>query len=132
MLLGLGSWIAIGCGIAIGTVFGDGVRLAVWLILELGVLVAVHRCALDVTIDAHGIRLGRALLPWSAIDRVEVFDQNFRAALTTDGHPNDYRRIRSTKAGLRAWLNDPTDPHRAWVASVRDPVAVRHALGMTA
>lgn len=129
MLLGLGTGLALGCGIVIGTVFGDTVRLIVWVALEAAVLIAAYRNALDVVVNSDGIAAGRALLPWEAIERVEVLDgENFRAALTTDGHPNDYRRIRSTSAGLRAWLNDPSDPHRAWVVSVRDPQELREAL----
>ena len=129
MLLGLGAFIAFGCGIAVGAVFGAGMRLGVWIVLGVTVLVAVHRNRLDVVIDDAGVRLGRATLPWHVIDRAEVLvGQEFRAALTTDAHPNDYRRIRSTAAGMRLWLADPSDPHRAWVASLRDPQAASAAI----
>lgn len=132
MLLGLGTWIAIGCGIAIGAVFGDVVRLIVWVVLEGVVLIAARRTALDVVVDHDGIGAGRARLPWNAIERVEVLTgEAFRRALTIDGHPNDYRQIRSTKSGLRAWLKDPADPHRAWVLSVREPDRVREAMDGT-
>lgn len=132
MLLGLGTWIALGCGVAIGAVFGDGVRLIVWVLLEAIVLIAARRTALDVVVDHDGIAAGRARLPWSAIERVEVLTGDaFRRALTVDGHPNDYRRIRSSKSGVRAWLNDPSDPHRAWVLSVREPERLRDAMDVT-
>lgn len=122
MLLGLGGFIAIGCGVAIGAVYGGTVRLLVWIVLLIAVIVASQRTALDVVVDADGIALGRARIQWPYIDRLEVLEgAAFRAALTVDAHPNDYRRIRSTDGGIRAWLNDANDPHRAWVASVRDP-----------
>ena len=133
MLLGLGSWLALGCGVAIGAVFGDAVRLAVWIVLETFVLVAARRNALDVVVNDSGIAVGRARLPWDAVERVEILTGDaFRSALTVDGHPNDYRQIRSTKAGLRAWVSDPTDPHRAWVVSVREPEQLRAALAVPA
>lgn len=129
MLLGLGAFIALGCGIAVGAVFGDSVRLVVWIVLGTAVAIGARRNRLDVVVSEHGIELGRARLPWSAVQRIEVLrDQEFRAALTTDAHPNDYRQIRSVRSGMRIWLDDPTDPHRAWVASVKDPDALAAVL----
>lgn len=129
MLLGLGAFIAFGCGVAVGAVFGPGMRVAVWVVVGVSVLIAARRNRLDVVIDDDGVQLGRASLPWQVIERAEILvGPDFRAALTTDAHPNDYRRIRSTDAGMRLWLADPSDPHRAWVASLRDPVAAGAAL----
>lgn len=129
MLLGLGLFIALGCGVAVGAVFGDVARAVVWLVVGGAVIASTWQNRLDVVVDADGVRLGRALLPWSAAGRVEVLTgPEFRAALTTDGHPNDYRQIRSTTAGLRVWVDDPSDPHRAWVASVRNPAALSDVL----
>ena len=130
LLLGLGSFMVLLTGVAVGAVFGGVARVLVWIMLEVLVLVVSLRLRLDVRVDVEGVGLGRASIPWSFVDRVEVLRGDaFRAALTTDGHPTDFRRIRSTAAGIRVWLADPTDPHRAWVASVRDPRACETALG---
>lgn len=129
MLLGLGTFIVVGCGIAVGAVFGPQVRLGVWIVLETALLIAAMRNRLDVTIDGTGIRLRQAMLPWQYVRGVEVLRGDaFRAALTTDAHPRDYRRVQHTRAGIRVWLDDPTDPHRAWVASIADPDAAEAAL----
>lgn len=131
MLLGLGSFIALGCGVAVGAVFGSGARLAVWIVLEVAVLVAARKTRLDITIDGEGVRLHPAFIAWEHIRDVEVLDSTqFKAALTTAAHPNDYRRIRHTRAGIRVRLNDPTDPHPSWVASVHNPDAVARVLAL--
>ena len=72
---------------------------------------------------------GRAFVEWAYVDRVEVLTgAAMRAAITTDAHPRDYLRLRSTASGARVWLDDPTDPHRSWVVSVRRPDALEAAL----
>ena len=133
MWLGLGGFVALGTGIAVGAIYGSTVRVLVWIVLLVAVFAAVHRTRLDVVINADGVSLGAAHLPWAFVDRVEVLrGAAFRAALSTDAHPTDYLRIRSTNAGIRVWLADPTDPHRAWVASVKRPDDVTAALAVTA
>lgn len=131
MWLGLGIFVAIGVGIAVGAIYGSSVRLLVWMVMFAAVIVAVHRTRLEVVIDGTGISLGAAHIPWAFIERVEVLQgATFRAALSTDAHPTDYLRIRSTNAGIRVWLADPTDPHRAWVASVKRPDDATSALAV--
>lgn len=133
MWLGLGGFVALGAGIAVGAIYGSAVRFAVWVVLFAAVLVAVHRTRLDVVINATGVSLGAAHLPWAFVDRIEVLHgEAFRAALSTDAHPTDYLRIRSSNAGIRVWLADPTDPHRAWVASVKRPDDIRMTLEVSA
>ena len=133
MWLGLGAFVAVGCGIAVGAIYGATVRMFIWALLLLVVLAVVHRTRLEVVVDKQGISLGSAHLPWEFVERVEVLrGPAFRAALTTDAHPTDYLRIRSSNAGMRVWLADPTDPHRAWVASVKRPDELMDLLGVAA
>lgn len=116
-------------GVAVGAVFGGAARVFVWILLEALILGLSYRLRLEVRIDADGVTLSRAFVPWTVVDRVEVLrGAAFRAALTTDAHPTDYRRLRGTDAGIRVWLTDSSDPHRSWVASVRDPHAVETTL----
>lgn len=133
MWLGLGVFVATGVGIAVGAIYGGTVRLVVGIAVALVVLAAVHRSRLDVVVDNTGISLGTAHLPWEFVDRVEILrGPEFRTALTTDAHPTDYLRIRSSNAGMRVWLADPRDPHRAWVASVKRPDELEQVIGVAA
>ena len=125
----LGAFIVLGTAIAVGAIYGDAVRAVILLagLLALGVIAI--RTRLIVVVDSEGLALGRARIEWRWIDRVEVLEgAAMRAALTVDGHPLDYLQIRGTRAGLRAWLNDPDDPHRRWLTSVRRPEELRNAL----
>lgn len=129
MLLVLGSFIAFGTGIAVGAVFGPGSRWGVWLLGLIAVSVALHRTRLLLRIDAAGVHVNAACLPWSAAERLEVLEgEAMRRAVSTEAHPRDFLRLRSTTAGVRVWLNDASDPHRAWVVSVRHPTALRATL----
>lgn len=129
MLLGLGTFIAVGVAIAVGGVFGPTARLLVGLALLVVLAVAAYRTRLVVTINSEGVRVSEAHLEWRSIGRAEALDlPAMRAALTTAAHPNDYLRVRNTDAGLRLWLNDASDPHRCWVVSVRDLAGLRRSL----
>ena len=121
MLGVLGSFIVLGVGIAIGAVYGPLVRVALWLLGTVILAWLLFRTKLTVRIDEDGITLGGARITWDRISRIEVLEgEQMRNALTTGAHPNDFMRVRSTGKGARIWLNDPTDPHRCWLFSVRD------------
>lgn len=131
--MGIGLFVVVGCGIAVGAIYGNGARMFVWAVLLLVLLTALYRTKLDVVVDAAGVSLGNAHLPWKYIERIEVLTgPDFRAALTTGAHPTDYLRIRSMKSGMRVWLHDPTDPHRAWVTSIKRPADLSQVLGVAA
>lgn len=125
----LAAFLAVGVAIAVGAIYGDGVRN---LLLALGLIavgVIAVRTRLIVTIEPDALRAGPAHIEWRWVERVEVLEgAAMRAALTVEGHPHDYLQLRSTGAGLRAWLRDPSDPHRLWLISVRHPQQVRDAL----
>lgn len=129
MLAVLGSFIAFGVGVAVGAVYGPVARLVVWILLlvALGGLLLATRVA--VTVDARGVGVGRAFIDWGHISSIEVLTgPEMRAAITTGSHPTDYLRLRGTASGARVWVDDRSDPHRAWVVSVRRPDALRSAL----
>lgn len=129
MLLVLGGFMAIAVGVAIGAVYGPAVRAVTWVLGAALLAWLLVRTRLDVEVTRSGLRIGTAAIDWQHLRLVEVLtDASMRAAITTDAHPNDFRRLRGTVTGLRAWLDDPSDPHRAWVASVRDPDALEAAL----
>lgn len=129
MLAVLGGFIVFGVGVAVGAVFGATVRLVVWIVLLLVLLALLAGTRVELRVDASGVTVGRAFVAWTHIDRVEVLTgAAMRAAITTDAHPRDYLRLRSTASGARVWLDDPTDPHRSWVVSVRRPDALEAAL----
>ena len=129
MLLALGGFIVIGVGIAVGAIYGLGVQNALWVAGGIGLIELLRRSRLQVRVAADGIQVGTAHLPWAYVSHIEVLEGGaMRAAMTTDAHPRDFMQLRDTKAGVRVWLNDATDPHRAWLASVRDPGALATVL----
>lgn len=129
MLAVLGGFIVFGVGVAVGAVFGPTSRLIVWGLLLVVLLGLLVRTRVSVCIDARGVSVGRAFIDWAHVERIEVLTgPAMRAAISTDAHPSDYLRLRSTAAGARVWLRDDTDPHRAWVISVRRPALLEAAL----
>lgn len=129
MLAVLGTFIAFGVGVAVGAVYGPTARVVVWMLLFAAVVALLVTTRVAVTVDANGVRVGRAFIDWGHIRRVEVLTgADMRAAITTGAHPTDYLRLRGTSSGARIWVDDVTDPHRAWVMSVRRPDELRDAL----
>jgi hypothetical protein len=129
MLLVLGGFIVFGVGVAVGAVFGGGARLGLWIPGALGLSWLLMRTRLRVSVDASGVGVDRASLPWQYIGRVEVLEGDaMRAAITTGAHPSDFIRLRGTTAGMRVWVDDHTDPCRSWVVSIKSPEQLRDAL----
>lgn len=129
MLAVLGLFIVFGTGVAVGAVYGAIVRLALWVFGALLLTWLLWRTRLTVVVDADKISVGSAHIAWSWVGGVEILDGDLmREALTTGAHPRDYMRIRNTSHGARIWLHDPSDPHRAWLFSVRDSAALRRVL----
>jgi len=126
MLLWLGTFLVLGVAIAVGAVFGDLVRAFTAACGVIAVGVAVWRTRLVVQVDSEGVRVAPAHIAWPYVDAVSVLEgAAMRSAITTEAHPNDYLRIRGTDGGLRLALDDPTDPHRCWVVSIRDVASLR-------
>lgn len=73
---------------------------------------------------AQGLRAGRALLPWSAIAGVEPVTREAIARLRGPGSDaRIYTELRpwSAPGGVLVTLEDPTDPHPAWLVGSRHP-----------
>jgi hypothetical protein len=129
MLLALGIFIVFGIGVAVGAVYGSASRVSLWGLGLVGVFALLRQSRLQVIVAEDGIHASKAFLPWQYVGRIEVLEgEAMRTAMTTGGHPNDFMQMRSTRAGVRVWLADPADPHRAWLLSVRDPKALQHVL----
>ena len=129
VLTALGAFIVGGNAIAIGAIYGAGVRLAALLLGSLALLLLLYATRLTVVVDATGLRVGRARIGWGDVARVELLEgEDFRRVLGIDAHPADYVRIRGNRRGLRVWLDDASDPHRAWVFSIRDAQRLRGVL----
>lgn len=129
MLVGLGAFIVVGCAIAVGAVFGSGARSLVLLAGVAGMSIAVWRTRLVLSVTASGVQVPPAHIAWSAVSSVEPLDaQAMRQALSVQAHPSDYLRVRGTRAGIRLWIDDATDPHRCWIVSVRDARSLRATL----
>lgn len=125
----LAVFMVLGVALAFGVVFGAIVRTLLFLIGLAAVAVVAYRTRLIVEVSADGVRVGRAALPWRWVDRIEVLEgAAMREAVGPGAHPTDFLRIRNTAAGLRVWLDDSSDPHRCWVASIRDPHRLRSVL----
>lgn len=133
--IGLAVFIAIGNAVAIGAIYGATVRLVVGALGLAVVAVIALRTVQRVSIGDGEVRVGRAHLRVESIARAEVLaGESFRRALRTEAHPSDYLRIRSAAAGVRLFIDDATDPHRAWVISVREPgraLVALQALGVS-
>lgn len=129
MLLVLGTFIIFGVGVAVGAVYGFGSRLFIWILGAAALLALLQRTRLRCSVDDLGVRVDRASLPWQFIERIEVLEgEGMRMAIGPGAHPNDFLRLRDTTAGMRVWLRDASDPHRAWVVSVREPQRLREVL----
>lgn len=125
----LGLFIVLGIAIAVGAIYGDVARTLLLLFGFLALGILAYRTRLVVTVSSQGVRVGPAAVAWEWIDRVEVLDgPAMRDAVGPGSHPTDFLRIRSTTAGLRVWLADPSDPHRCWVTSIRHPERLRVVL----
>lgn len=131
------SWWVVGLAVfvptvaAIGLLLGPGVSLGAGLGTAVAVIALLaHLSATEIVVDADGVRVGRSLLEWPYVGRVEVAD----AAAT--------RRILGPDADARAhvvqrpWLDvgvrievaDAADPHPYWLICSRTPARCAAAI----
>lgn len=122
--------IAVAYGAALGAAAGWG------LALGLGVLTAglLIRSSPVVELDASTLRCGSAVLPVASMGRVEVVDSTqVRIMRGPGGDGRIYTALRpwSAPGAVLITLNDPDDPHPAWLISSRNPEALAAALTAT-
>ena len=119
------AMLAIAYGAALGAGTGWTVGLAGgvvagWLLWISSPIIAV---------DDRDLRAGGARLPRTSIARVDVLDPGALAE-TMRGDARIFTAVRpwSARGALLVVLDDPADPHPAWVLSTRHPDRLASAL----
>ena len=124
-IVGAVGMLAIAYGAALGALLG-------WTVLIAGLLVGgivVLMTSPVIAVSSAGLRAGRALLPVSAIGEVSLLDHPAFEAERVPGAPV-YEIVRGRRGGVRVVVDDPTDPHRAWLLSTAHPAELAQALGL--
>lgn len=130
LVLALVAMIAIAYGAALGATAG-------WLVAAGTALLAVGLLWLtapEVAVTPEGLRVDDALLPLASVAGWEEVDRDEIARLRGPG--SDARlfvalRPWSASGGVLVRLDDPEDPHPAWLFSSRHPARVTAALAAT-
>lgn len=118
--------------IAYGAVLGSAVG---WLVLLTGTgcACAVLLIASPVVwVDEDGLHAGPATLPFSAVSAVEVLDAaQTRAARGPQADPRLFAMLRPSRSAesVLVSIDDPGDPHPAWLLTSRRPHELAAALG---
>lgn len=110
------AMLATAYGAALGAGLGWTVLLGGLLVGAVVVLVASPVVAVT---DA-GLRAGRAVLPPAAIGEAVVLDHAALEAGRVPGAPV-YEIVRGRRGGVKVVVDDPADPHRAWLVSSAHP-----------
>jgi hypothetical protein len=117
--------------VAYGAAFGTGLGVAIFIGAALLVCVLLYISAPVISVTGQELVAGRARLPRTSI--VSARALNGDEARTARGPQADAR----TYVLLRAWrsskavlvqIQDPADPHPAWLLTSRDPEALVSAL----
>ncbi len=122
--------ISVAYGAALGAGVGWGVAAVTGVLTVLLLVVTAPR----IEVTADHLAVGPAVLPPSAVAAVEVVDASRMAQLRGPGA--DARvfvalRPWSARNGVLVTLDDPQDPHPAWLFSSRHPTRVVTALTAT-
>lgn len=84
-----------------------------------------------VVVDARGLTVGRARLPWAAIGDVDSLDRDearMARGMTADARAYLVLRTLAAATAVRVNVTDPKDPHPHWLVSTRHPDRLRSAL----
>lgn len=130
VVAGLVLMLAIAYAAALGPMAGAMVGIGA-AVLAVAVLVVVSPV---VCVTGEGLRVGRALLPHTAISSAEVLDRAGIAALRgpgSDARAFTLLRPWSSPGAVRVTVEDPADPHPAWIVSSRNPRRLVEALAAT-
>lgn len=124
------AMLAVAYGAALGSTAGWG------LATGLGVLTVVLLIWTSPVVELRGstLRCGAAGLPVASISRVDVVDSaQVRVLRGPGGDGRIYTALRSWSApgAVLITLDDPEDPHPAWLISSRNPEALAAALTAT-
>lgn len=124
------TMLAVAYGAALGALAGWG------LALGLGVLIValLIRTSPLVELDATRLRCGPAVLPVAVMVRAEAVDgAQVRIIRGPGGDGRIYTALRpwSASGAVLITLDDPEDPHPAWLISSRHPEELAAALTAT-
>jgi hypothetical protein len=128
--LGVVAMLAVAYGAALGALAGWLVALAGLGIV--GVLLWVTAPVIEAS--PAGLRVGSAMLPAASIGSVEAVSADDIARLRGPGaDARLFTALRpwSARDGVIITLDDPVDPHPAWLISSRNPERVVEALAQT-
>jgi len=120
--------------VAYGAALGAPAGWTLALMLGALTIVVLIRTSPVVELEASALRCGPAVLPRAAMDRVEVVDgAQVRILRGPGGDGRIYTALRpwSAPGAVLITLDDPQDPHPAWLISSRNPRALAAALTAT-
>lgn len=130
LLTGFVAMLATAYGAALGATVG-------WLVAvgsAIVTVVVVWLTAPTVRVDEMGLQVGRALLPVSCIGAVRVVSAEQIRELRgpgSDGRLFVALRSWAARGGVLISVEDPRDPHPAWLVSSRHPERLSAALTAT-
>ena len=124
--LSLAALLAIAYGSAYGPLTG-------WIILAIGVpavLGFVIALSPVVMVDDVAMTAGRARLPLAAVRAVAVLDRDRLVAVRRTGDARAFTLLRPWTGpdAVEIRLDDPDDPHPAWLVTSRDPARLAAAV----
>lgn len=125
VVAGLVAMLAIAYGAALGAVTG-------WTVGIVGGVASgwlLWITAPTIRVDAEYLFAGGARLPRACVGTVEVVEgERLATLLREDARVFTVVRPWSARAGVRVSLEDPQDPHPAWLLSSRSPDRLARAL----
>lgn len=124
-------WWLLGVGLVGSVILAVFVFVDLWLVITLAVLSAVVVVlgivgfSLSIHVDERGLTVGRHCLEAPYIGGAEVVDGDVRA-------DTDERSFMLTRPyvprKVRVLIDDPADPHQAWLISTRHPAELVAAI----
>ncbi|WP_300078243.1 DUF3093 domain-containing protein [Propioniciclava sp.] len=130
-------WWVLGLGLFVPTAAAIGFMLGPWVSLGAALTVAVlvafalsSFSATEIVVDAAGVRVGRSMLEWDYVGRVEVLDAaaaDHLLGARADARAHVVQRP-WLREGVRISVEDSADPHPYWLVSSRTPARCAAAI----
>lgn len=124
-------WWLLGVGLVASVILAVFIFVDLWLVITLAVLstlvvvLGILGFSLDIRVDEGGLAVGRYRLEAPYIAGAETVDGDVRAA-------TDERSFMLTRPyvqqKVRVLIDDPADPHPAWLISTRRPAQLIAAI----
>jgi hypothetical protein len=139
LLPGWGPWVVAAglvamISVAYGAALGGRSGLAVALVAGLLVTALLVGTSPVIRVDESGLCAGRARLPRACVSGASVLDREALVALRAPGaDARAFTLLRpwATSRAVLVSLDDPDDPHPAWIVSSRHPDRLVAALTAT-